>query len=425
MAAAEATDRNRTPFLLAFATLLTAAAFLLSPADEIFRGSLTILTSPANLITDYFALASPGAALLNAGLMTYLAILIIRLSRVRITGPLVAAVFTMAGFSLFGKNLLNSIPIMAGVYLYALVSRTSFDRYLLQALFGTALGPLFSEVAFHLGLVQPIGLLLGFAAGLFAGFVLTPLSMHMLRFHQGFNLYNIGFTAGIVGMFFIAVLRNFGIEIGLVNQVSSADNLPYILLLGILFLGMLVAGLRISGWRLAGYGSLLRQSGRLAADFVTISGFGLTLVNMAVLGFLSTGYVLLVGGHLSGPVIGGIFTVVGFGAFGKHPRNVLPILLGVFLMGLVNHYEVDSTVMLLAALFGTTLAPISGHYGPLVGILAGMLHTAMVMNIGDLHAGMNLYNNGFSGGFIAAAMVPILDALKEIIAQRKKGKPEP
>jgi hypothetical protein len=94
-------------------------------------------------------------------------------------------------------------------------------------------------------------------------------------------------------------------------------------------------------------------------------------------------------------------------------------------MGLVNHYEVDSTVLLLAALFGTTLAPISGHYGPLVGILAGMLHTAMVMNIGDLHAGMNLYNNGFSGGFIAAAMVPILDALKEIIAQRKKGKPEP
>src|SRR5690606_20340423 len=157
-------------------------AFLFNPADEIFRGSLTILTSPANLITDYFALANPGAALLNAGLMTYLAILIIRLSRVRITGPLVAAVFTMAGFSLFGKNLLNSIPIMAGVYLYFLVSRTSFDRYLLQALFGTALGPLFSEVAFHLGLAQPLGLILGFAAGLFAGFVLTPLSMHMLRF---------------------------------------------------------------------------------------------------------------------------------------------------------------------------------------------------------------------------------------------------
>ncbi|NLN45961.1 MAG: DUF1576 domain-containing protein [Clostridiaceae bacterium] len=424
MAAAEATDRNRTPFLLAFATLLTAAAFLFNPADEILRGSLTILTSPANLITDYFALANPGAALLNAGVMSYLAILVIHLSRVRVTGPLVAAVFTMAGFSLFGKNLLNSIPIMAGVYLYALVSRTPFDRYLLQALFGTALGPLFSEIAFHLGLAQPLGLLLGFAASLFAGFVLTPLSMHMLRFHQGFNLYNIGFTAGIIGMFFIAVLRNFGIEIGLVNQVSSAGNLPYILLLGILFLGMLVAGLCFSGWRLTGYGSLLRQSGRLAADFVTISGFGLTLVNMAVLGILSTGYVLLVGGRLSGPVIGGIFTVVGFGAFGKHPRNVWPILFGVFLMGLVNHYEIHSTVMLLAALFGTTLAPISGHYGPFVGILAGMLHTAMVMNIGDLHAGMNLYNNGFSGGFIAAAMVPILDGLKEILAHRKKGKPE-
>jgi hypothetical protein len=272
MAAAEATDRNRTPFLLAFATLLTAAAFLLSPADEIFRGSLTILTSPANLITDYFALASPGAALLNAGLMTYLAILIIRLSRVRITGPLVAAVFTMAGFSLFGKNLLNSIPIMAGVYLYSLVSRTSYDRYLLQAVFGTALGPLFSEVAFHLGLVQPIGLLLGFAAGLFAGFVLTPLSMHMLRFHQGFNLYNIGFTAGIVGMFFIAVLRNFGIEIGLVNQVSSADNLPYILLLGILFLGCWWqgSGFGLAACRIRKSVAAVRPSGRGFCDHIGI-----------------------------------------------------------------------------------------------------------------------------------------------------------
>jgi hypothetical protein len=44
---------------------------------------------------------------------------------------------------------------------------------------------------------------------------------------------------------------------------------------------------------------------------------------------METAYVLAVGGELSGPVIGGIFYVVGFGAFGKHVKNVWPILAGV------------------------------------------------------------------------------------------------
>ena len=46
--------------------------------------------------------------------------------------------------------------------------------------------------------------------------------------------------------------------------------------------------------------------------------------------------------------------------------------------------------------------------------MAGALHMALVTNIGDLHAGMNLYNNGFSGGFIAAALSPIFDALGRV-----------
>ncbi|MBP7401775.1 MAG: DUF1576 domain-containing protein [Clostridia bacterium] len=422
MQAVEPRESVKYACLLSFAALLAVSAFLFDSPGEVLRGNRVILTSPANLITDYFALAGPGAALFNAGVMTLLGILAIRLLRVRISGPLMAALFTVAGFSLFGKNLFNSIPIMAGVYLYALVSRTPFDRYLLQAFFGTALGPLVSEIAFNLGLPAGIGIPLGVLAGVAAGFALPPLSVHFLRFHQGFNLYNIGFTAGIIGMFFIAVLRNFGITVDTVNQVSEPDNLPFAALLGVLFAGMLLAGLRMSGGRGSGLGALMRQSGRLAADFVTIAGFGPTLVNMALLGFASSGYVLLVGGRLSGPVIGGILTVVGFGAFGKHLRNVLPIFAGVFLMGLVNRYDLHSPVMLLAALFGTTLAPVSGYYGPVAGVVAGMLHTAMVMNISYLHAGMNLYNNGFSGGFIAAALVPIIDGLREIAENRKKGK---
>ena len=129
------------------------------------------------------------------------------------------------------------------------------------------------------------------------------------------------------------------------------------------------------------------------------------------MGFIATSYVLVIGGELNGPTIGGILTVVGFGSAGKHIKNVIPIIIGVLIAKLLNIYEYNSTSAILAALFGTTLAPIAGRYGAISGIIAGVLHMAVTMNISYLHGGMNLYNNGFSGGFIAAALIPFLNSL--------------
>jgi hypothetical protein len=125
-------------------------------------------------------------------------------------------------------------------------------------------------------------------------------------------------------------------------------------------------------------------------------------------------------GQINGPVIGGVFTVVGFGAAGKNIKNVLPVIVGVFLANLMNIHDHATTVSIIAALFGTTLAPIAGVYGAGYGIIAGFLHMALTMNIGYLHGGMNLYNNGFSGGFVAAVLVPLIDKANEIKAVRKE-----
>jgi len=57
------------------------------------------------------------------------------------------------------------------------------------------------------------------------------------------------------------------------------------------------------------------------------------------------------------------------------------------------------------------LAPISGRFGPLAGMLAGALHMTLTVNIVDLHGGMNLYNNGFSGGLVAATLFPLLNSI--------------
>ncbi|HNZ54374.1 MAG TPA: DUF1576 domain-containing protein, partial [bacterium] len=53
------------------------------------------------------------------------------------------------------------------------------------------------------------------------------------------------------------------------------------------------------------------------------------------------------------------------------------------------------------------------YYGPLAGIAAGFFHLSIVMNVIALHGGINLYNNGFSGGFVAAFLVPLIDALRK------------
>jgi len=415
----EVSERSKYLFFILLGGALIILAFFFNSPQEIWAGSITILTSPANLITDYFELANIGATLLNAGIMTLTSLALIRTNHAKLTGSLAAAIFTVAGFSFFGKNLYNSMPIILGVILYSKIVSMPFNRFLLQALFGTSLGPLVSEITFHLNLPTAAGFVMGISAGMLAGLILPPLSGHFLKFHQGFNLYNIGFTAGIVGMFFLAIFRGFGIEIEMVSILSSGNNGSFSIMLYVLFACMLIWGLYLNHWSLKGYGRLLSLSGKLATDFVTIAGLGLTLINMAFLGMLSTSYVLAVGGEINGPIIGGIFTVVGFGAFGKHIKNVAPIFAGVYLANLFIVHDASSTISLLGALFGTTLAPLAGYYGIGAGVIAGALHMVMVTNISYLHAGMNLYNNGFSGGFIAAALVPLFDTAAQIREARK------
>lgn len=165
----------------------------------------------------------------------------------------------------------------------------------------------------------------------------------------------------------------------------------------------------------------MKESGQGRTDFIEKYHHGLIFINMSLLGILATAYILLVGGELNGPTIGGVFTIAGFGASGKHLKNVVPILAGVFWVGYFSIHDISSTAALLAALFGTTLSPISGYYGPAAGFIAGGLHIILTTNITILHAGMNLYNNGFSGGFVAAVLVPILDKINEITAKNNKG----
>lgn len=385
-------------------------AFIFNTPSEITVGNLIILKSPCNLITDYFRIANIGAALFNASIMVFISIALLLICHVNVNGSYIAAIFIVAGFSLFGKNIYNSLPIILGVFIYAKIHKKKFKDFLLHAFFGTALGPLVSEITFNLNLPLHSGIILAVLSGILTGLILPPLSEHFKDFHKGFSLYNIGFTCGIIGTFFIALLRGFNIEINTVYLISEGYNKPFVFMLFILFGCMFICGLHLNKWSLRGYFILFNNYDINNKDYCLRFGLGLTFINMSFLGFISVLYVLLLGGQLNGPVIGGILTVVGFGAYGKNPKNITPILIGVYLSSFLTSETVDSTTILLAALFGTTLAPVSQVYGPIFGIIAGAIHASMVLNISYMHAGMNLYNNGFSGGFVAATLVPIIDA---------------
>jgi hypothetical protein len=102
-----------------------------------------------------------------------------------------------------------------------------------------------------------------------------------------------------------------------------------------------------------------------------------------------------------------------FGAYGKHVKNIVPIFFGVFLGSITKIWSINDPHILLAALFGTGLAPIGGHYGWFFGVVAGFINSSVVLNSGILHGGMNLYNTGFSAGIVAAVMIPTIEAFRK------------
>ena len=75
---------------------------------------------------------------------------------------------------------------------------------------------------------------------------------------------------------------------------------------------------------------------------------------------------------------------------------------------------------LLALLFSTTLAPVAGEFGVIVGVLAGYMHSSVALNVGVVYGGMNLYNNGFAGGIVAMFMVPVIHSIMDKRAHAKQ-----
>ncbi len=381
--------------------------------SDFVNNYLKVLSSPTILITDFFAVGGIGVAFINSAIIGFFNIYLLWKYKMKVNGIIIASFMTVIGFSFFGKNIINIIPIYLGGYLFARNQRKSLKDIIVVVMFATALSPIISQLIFVHNIMEPLNIIFGVALGVLIGYIMVPLSAQMIKFHDGYSLYNIGFTAGILGTVITSFLRELNLDVMPVSIIYQKYDGHIKVIMLTLFTFLIFLGIYINKKSVKNYRSIFFYSGRTVTDFTFLMGYGITFLNMGLLGVIFTTLVIVLGGTLNGPVLAGIFTVVGFGAFGKHLKNCYPPVLGVIITAVILGLDLSNTETVLAILFSTTIAPIAGKFGAIWGIVSGVLHLVVVLNIGMVHGGINLYNNGFSGGIIAGVLVPIIDAFKK------------
>ena len=398
--------------------VLFGMAFMFDDIPAIWQGYLNILQSPSVLISDYLEIGGLGATLFNVATIMLINIIMLNRLKLRMSGPIFAGLLTIAGFSFFGKNIFNTIPIYIGIYLHARYQRLEFKSFIIVVLFSTGISPIVSYLIFGTGWAYYIGIPAGIVVGIITGFVLPALSAHTIRFHKGYNLYNIGFAMGLLSMLYAALLTNifdqdlfrFG------SNTSEAFHTELLVLTIVMSLIFIISGFINDPHVLKKYPKLMKSTGRLVSDFVRDYGKDITMVNVGVMGLICVIAITLLRIEINGAVMGGILTVMGFGAFGKHPKNSIPVMFGASLWFIYIQWTTGGNAgvgLAIAVLFVTAIAPIAGRFGVLIGIFAGFIHITITPYTYTFQGGFDLYNNGFAAGFVAALLVPFFEFLKK------------
>ena len=402
-------NRRISRLLLGSSFALIILCFLISTPQNLLNSMQSIISHKDMLIVDYFEVGGMAGGILNASLLIFFSTLLMNITKAPFNGLNVASIMLMGSFGLFGKNIFNVVPIIMGTYLYSLASKTPFKDTVAIALFASCFAPFVTELVFYTQIPLVIALVLAMSVG----FLIVPVSRHLYNVHEGFNLYNIGFGIGILSTLYVSVMKSYSYAPQTQLILKTMDTPKVFIMLLVFFILMFALGIYYDKQALIKMKNLLKESGYKDNDFLQKYGLGTTLVNMSINGVLSLIYVVIFAkAPLNGPSIGGIFTVVGFSGLGKHARNIIPIFLGVYLGSLTHFWNIYDTSIIFAALFGTALAPIAGHFGFFYGVIASMINASVVLSSGSLHAGLNLYNTGFSVGIVSGVLVPLFKIVK-------------
>jgi hypothetical protein len=238
--------------------------------------------------------------------------------------------------------------------------------------------------------------------------------------HNGFNLYNVGFTTGIMGMVAQVVLATFGMGSSRVLILSETSHWALDLSAWIVILGFALIAFWNRDITWSAIKQLFQHGGKSPADFWLENPQGVVILNMAFLGATGMGLTLVFGGVVNGPILAAVFSMIGFGAFGKHPMNSWAPIVGSALMALVLGKSLGSSGIMSVVLFTSCLAPITLHFGIGWGLVAGALHVLLAPALGDVHGGLNLYNNGYTAGVVATFLYVTAHSVRKDLKLNKK-----
>ena len=416
--------------LSAFTLAFLIGAICAPDRGEIFSGFVRIISKPAVLTKDYFfiELGSISGACLNAALVGIVCCAMMFIPGAVVNGTTVAAYMLTVGFSFYGMNLLNILPFILGVFVYSLLRRQPFAKFINFAMFSTALSPLVSEVLFRypgteLHGVTLLGIVLALIIGIVTGVAMPPLCAHSQNFHKGYDLYNAGPAAGFLCFVIFAIMyKTLGLESPEIAATLGEGNRAFVNVFCIVcFVLCILAGLAINGNSLKGYGKLILDSG-YRVDFAEKYGIGPCVTNFGIYGLFILAYYNLIGAAFTGPTFGAIWCMLAFCAAGSTPLNVLPIMVGYFLASLFGATALNAQAIIVGLCFASGLAPVTGRYGIVAGIVAGILHYCLVTSVPAIHGGFNLYNGGFTAGIVAFVLVPVLEHYFKTREERREIK---
>lgn len=400
---------------------LFVLSFLFESINDVLSGYVKIMLHPSILLTDYFAVGGIGGTLLNAATIMLFNLLLLKFMKVKFTGSIYAGILIITGFSFFGKNIINTIPIYIGVYLYLLFKKEKVEKYISVLLFSSGISPLVSYAMFGTNLEYYISIPFGIVSGIVAGLILPSLLDKTKNFSGACNLYNTGFALGIISVFFYSIFRLLNLEVNTNLVLDNTHKNFLIALLLTISLVYIVGSIIAEPSLFKKYNMLLKEEGTLGSDFLYKYGANLVMFNFGTLALLATGLVFFIPTiPMDGIIFGTIIASLGFSSYGLQLRNLIPVWLGAIVYMAISNNMFNSISIVMSFFFVSCLSPITGKYSIIAGFLAGFLHLMIIPLLLDFQGGFDLYNNGFCAGFVAFFLSAIFDSINNFIMLRKE-----
>lgn len=432
---------SESSFLKLFFLFLSAcfliAAVCMPDRGEMFAGLWQIISQPAKISTNDFAVGGFAATFLNMGLVGLSFLVLFAALKAEANNVSAFGFILTIGFSSWGITVLNIWPTILGVLVYCLVKKEKPGKHINAMMFSTGIAPLISDLLVRYPNAETVGfnlpgLLIALAVGVFIGFLLPAGLTHAPAVHKGFDLYSAAVPVCFIAFFLNAALyKTMGVALpaapdaGTLAVVSrSAVNIFCLIVFGLCAVMALAMGCTLKD-----YFKLLRAEGHVASVSGKL-GTPVFLMNVGVYGLFILVFYNVIGAEFNAVTLGIIFCMLCTCDSGSHPGNVWPIMAGYVLgsaaFGWLSRLAggnftlgINAQAICVGLCFANGLSPVVSGYGPFWGIVAAAMHYVLVTSVPNMHGGYCLYNGGFTAAVICVLLIPVLEKFCKTRQERR------